>query len=284
MPSGRFLQSESSRNTVALSLAQCGRVFAEIVFAFCFLNAASARAQTFLVADSPSVSAGAVSHSYSGVLANEVIARMLASNRARNEHLQNYSALRHYEVVNPDGQVSAQALIRVEYRSPGKKTFQKISEDGPWVIRRMVFDRLLQSEEATSSGQEWRESAITEENYTFAIVGEANVGPNRCYVVTANPKRADKYLFQGQLWIDAQDFGIVRISGRPATRMSLWITRAEFVREYQRIDGFWLPYRDETTVDMKLHGTKLFRIEHQQYVINAKSGSSPATVGFARSN
>ena len=27
---------------------------------------------------------------------------------------------------------------------------------------------------------------------------------------------------------------------------SFWVLRAPFTREYQRIDGFWLPWRDET--------------------------------------
>jgi len=165
--------------------------------------------------------------------------------------------------------------VRVDYRAPGKKTFQKVSEEGSWVVRRLVFDRLLQSEEETSSGQERRNSAISDNNYQFAIIGEENLGTRRCFIVGAKPKRTDKYLFEGKLWIDAQDFGIAKISGHPAAKLSFWITRADFVREFQRVEGFWLPRLDETIVELKIHGTRVFRIEHQQYVLNGANDREP---------
>ena len=218
--------------------------------------------------------ASANSRTVDGLAGDEVVTRMIERNRLRNEHLQSYSAVRKYEIRNPDGRVSAEAIVRVNYRAPGKKTFQKVSEEGSWVVRRLVFDRLLQSEEETS-GQERHDSAISDRNYQFAIIGEENLGTRRCFIVEAKPKRTDKYLFEGRLWIDAQDFGIAKISGHPAAKLSFWITRADFVREFQRVQGFWLPRLDETIVEVKIHGTKLFRIEHQQYVLNGANDLEP---------
>ncbi len=210
-----------------------------------------------------------------GLTGDEVVARMIERNRLRNEHLQRYSAVRRYEIRNPDGRVSAETVVRVDYQAPGTKTFQKVSEEGSWVVRRLVFDRLLESEEETSSGPERRDSAISENNYAFTIIGEENLAGRRCFIVEAKPKRTDKYLFEGKLWIDAQDFGIAKISGHPAAKLSFWINRAEFVRQFQRIDGFWLPCLDETIVDIRVHGRREFRIEHEQYVINAPNDLGP---------
>jgi hypothetical protein len=219
--------------------------------------------------------ASANSRTVDGLTGDEIVARMIERNLLRSEHLQSYSAVRKYEIRSPDGRVSAEAVVRVDYRAPGKKTFEKVSEEGSWVVRRLVFDRLLQSEEETSSGQERRDSAISDKNYRFTIIGEENLGARQCFIVEAKPKRTDKYLFEGQLWIDAQDFGIVRISGHPAAKLSFWINRAEFVRQFQRIDDFWLPQLDETIVDIRIHGRREFRIEHQQYVINAAENLGP---------
>src|SRR5205814_9888455 len=74
----------------------------------------------------------------------------------------------------------------------------------PFPTRRSsdLFDRLIQSEGETSSGREHHNSAISEANYAFALVGEEDVGPYRCFVLTATPKRKDKYLFEGKIWID----------------------------------------------------------------------------------
>ena len=203
-----------------------------------------------------------------GLTADDIIARMLEHNRFRNEHLQRYSAVRTYEIRNPEGKLAAQAVVHVDYRAPDKKTFNKTSEEGSGIVRHLVFDRLIQSESETSSGREHRNSAITTANYTFTLAGEEDLGPNHCFVLEATPKRKEKYLFEGKIWIDAEDFAIAKIAGHPAKKPSFWINRADFVRQYQRIDGFWLPCRDETSVEVKMYGRRMFTVDHQQYVVN----------------
>jgi outer membrane lipoprotein-sorting protein len=203
-----------------------------------------------------------------GLTGDQVIEKMLERNRLRNEQLQRYSAVRTYEIRNLEGKLAAQAVVRVDYRAPDKKTFNKTSEKGSGIVRHLVFDRLIQSESETSSGREHRNSAITTANYTFTLAGEEEVGPYHCFVLEATPKSKEKYLFEGKIWVDAEDFAIVRIAGRPAKKPSFWINRADFVRQYQRIDGFWLPCRDETSVEVKMYGRSVFTIDHQQYVIN----------------
>jgi hypothetical protein len=68
--------------------------------------------------------------------------------------------------------------------------------------------------------------------------------------------------------IDSEDFAIVKIAGHPAKRPSFWINRADFVRQYQKVEGFWLPYRDETSVEAKMYGRRAFTVDHQRYVIS----------------
>jgi hypothetical protein len=61
---------------------------------------------------------------------------------------------------------------------------------------------------------------------------------------------SDKYLFEGRVWIDVDDYAVVRIEGHPAKKLSFWIQRADFVRQYIKIGSFWLPQRDETFVQV----------------------------------
>src|SRR6266446_3214949 len=72
-----------------------------------------------------------------------------------------------YEIRNLEGKVAAQAVVRVDYEAPSKKTFNKTSEKGSGIVRHLVFDRLMQSEGETSSGREHHDSAITTANYEF---------------------------------------------------------------------------------------------------------------------
>jgi outer membrane lipoprotein-sorting protein len=252
---------------------QVGRMKRLLVMAF-ILGAASAEsfAQSQTLASQPPAKVAPLGYTAPmGLTGDNIIAKMLERNRLRNEQLQRYSAVRTYEIRNQEGKLAAQAVVRVEYRAPDKKTFSKTSEKGSGIVRHLVFDRLIQSESETSSGREHRNSAITTANYTFTLSGEEDVGPYHCFVLEAAPKSKEKYLFEGKIWIDAVDFAIVKIAGHPAKKPSFWINRADFVRQYQRIDSFWLPYRDETSVEVKIYGRRVFTVDHQQYVIRAAS-------------
>ena len=203
-----------------------------------------------------------------GLTGDDIIAKMLERNRLRNEQLQRYSAVRTYEIRNLEGKLAAQAVVHVDYEAPDKKTFNKTYEKGSTIVRHLVFDRLIQSESETSSGRKHHDSAITTANYTFTLTGEEDIGPYRCFILDATPKRKDKYLFEGKVWIDVEDFAVVKIAGHPAKKPSFWINRADFVRQYQKIDGFWFPLRDETSVEVKIYGRRVFTVDHKEYVIN----------------
>jgi hypothetical protein len=196
---------------------------------------------------------------------NQVFVGLLTHNELRNAALLGYTAIRTYQVMDMNGKVHAQEIERMEYRAPDKKTFVTTSETGSGLVRRLAFNRLIASEIETASGKQHHDSGITPANYTFELLGEQQVGPYHCFVVQANPKRSDQYLFEGKVWIDTQDYAVVRIAGHPARRLSVWIERADFVREYQKIGDFWLPQKDETFVRVRMYGEKVLTVEHTHY-------------------
>jgi hypothetical protein len=203
-----------------------------------------------------------------GVAKVEVFAELVARNELRSAELLEYIALRTYQVTDLQGNVHAQEIGRMEYRAPDKKTFMVTSEQGSGLIRHMALNPLISSEIEAAAGKEHHDSSITPANYTFDLLGEQQVGPYRCFVAQAIPKRRDKYLFEGKVWIDVQDYAVVRIEGHPAKKLSFWIERADFVRQYQKIGRFWLPERDETFVQVRLYGKNVLTIDHQDYVVN----------------
>jgi hypothetical protein len=114
------------------------------------------------------------------------------------------------------------------------------------------------------------------ENYNLRLIGEQDVGPYRCLVAEAIPKRRDRYLFEGKIWISSDDFGIVRMAGHPAKPLSFWLTRAEFVRQYDKIGDFWLPAEDETLAQLRFYGKKTLVVNYADYEVNGKA-IPPAT-------
>jgi hypothetical protein len=200
--------------------------------------------------------------------ADQIFADLVKHNEVRNAGLREYSAIRTYAVTDLHGKVHAKETVRMDYVAPDKKTFVTIAEEGSVLVRHLVLKRLIESEASAAGGQEHRDSSITPANYTFHVVGQEDLGVHHCFVVDAVPKRNDKYLFEGKIWIDSSEFAVVKIAGHPAKSLSFWVTRADFVREYQKIGNFWLPTRDETFVDVKFYGKKILRIEHHIDSVN----------------
>ena len=221
------------------------------------------RAALVLLALIPALSAA-------GTDEQQIFAELLAHNRLRSDALVEYAANRTYAIADLKGKTHAQEKGRMEYRAPDQKTFTVTSEEGSGLIRRLALSPLIASEINAASGKDHHDSAITPANYTLELIGEEDVGAYHCYVLHAAPKRPDKYLFAGKVWIDAKDYAVVRIEGHPAANLSFWIKRADFVREYQKVDGFWLPQKDTTVVQVRLYGKKVLTIDHRDYTVKGK--------------
>jgi hypothetical protein len=208
-----------------------------------------------------------------GVTAVQIFNELLAHNALRTATLLSYTASRTYQVVDLEGKVHAEEIGQMEYRAPDQKKFVVTSEKGSALVRRLALSALIASEIETTAGKQHHDSTISPANYTLDLLGEQQVGPYNCFVARATPKRRDKYLFEGKIWIDVEDYAVVRIEGRPAKKLSFWIERADFVRQSQKIDGFWLPQRDVTFVQVRLYGKKVLTIDHQDYSVNRSVGN-----------
>ena len=159
----------------------------------------------------------------------------------RKSALVDYTVFRTYQVVDLKGKVHAEEVGRMEYHAPDQKRFVTTSERGSGLVRRMALNPLISSEIEAAAGKEHHDSAISPENYSLDLLGEQQVGPYHCFVAKAIPKRKDKYLFEGKLWIDANDYAVVRIEGHPARKLSFWIQQADFVRQYRKVDDSGSP-------------------------------------------
>jgi outer membrane lipoprotein-sorting protein len=207
---------------------------------------------------------------------DEIFARLVKQNERRAARLRQYSEQRIYTLASPNGKVHARITGRMEYAGPNRMTFVATSEEGSVLVRRMALNRLIQHEISAASGKQRRDASIIPDNYTFTLLGQEEVGGAPCYVVSAHPKREDGYLFEGTIWIDRREFAIVRIEGHPTQTFSFWITRSDFVRQYEELGGFWLPARDETIVKVRLYGKKILTIEHQIETVNGVKSTAGA--------
>ena len=98
------------------------------------------------------------------------------------------------------------------------------------------------------------------------------IGDSDCSVVHALPKRKESDLFEGEIWIDNQDFAIVKIIGHLAKSPSFWIKQVDFSRNYQKVDGFWLLASEEAVSEIRIFGKETLTVDYENYAVNGSGG------------
>jgi hypothetical protein len=125
------------------------------------------------------------------------------------------------------------------------------------------------SEEAMASRRESRDgSRITPANYTFKMVGQNALNAGPAYVLEITPKTENRYLIEGKIWVNAKDYSIVRVEGRPSRDPSFWVHNVHFVHTYQRVGHFWFASSTHSTSEVRIFGRSELTIEDSDYALN----------------
>jgi len=198
----------------------------------------------------------------------DLFSRLNARHRWQEARLIRLSGVRTYKLENDQDKIVAEEAVVVEYRAPATETFATTSEKGSGFVRHRIFQGLMKDEEKRVRTNRDPDSLITPDNYALDVVGTDRIGNSDCSVVHAVPKRKEIDLFEGKIWIDNQDFAIVKITGHLAKSPSFWIKQVDFVRDYQKIDGFWLLSREEAVSAIRIFGKETLTVDYENYTVN----------------
>ena len=197
--------------------------------------------------------------------ANDVVAQMLARDAQRQQFLEGYEGMRKYTLVNEHMGKRAEMLVRVRGDQDGTKHFEVESETGWKAAQKHVLRKMLESEAETSRPEERAKSRLSPDNYEFQIVKREGVGDRAAYAIDVTPKRQEKTLFRGRIWVDAEDYALVRADGNPSKNPSFWTKSVHFVHIYQKSGPFWFPVSTESVTEARLFGTTGLTIEYFDY-------------------
>jgi outer membrane lipoprotein-sorting protein len=204
--------------------------------------------------------------------ADQVINRLAEMNQMRAKALEGYSSLRTYHLeCHCLSHKTAEMVVRADYQAPNKKIFTIVSESGSGTVRDRAFKKLLEAEQESMREDNQQRSAITLENYTFQLSEYQKSDQDEFYVLEAQPRTKNKFLFRGRVWVDAKDFAITRVEGEPAANPSWWTVKTDFKRRYQKIGDFWLPESNESETKVRVFGTAFLTIEYREYQITPAS-------------
>ncbi len=161
----------------------------------------------------------------------------------------------------------AEMVVNMTYHAPSAKQFSVVSTKGSKFIIDHVFKKLLEGEQEASSDENRRRTALSSENYDFTLAGYEKSPEGERYVLNLLPKTKNKFLYRGKIWVDANDFAVVRIEGEPEKNPSFWIKKTEIAHQYIKVNDFWLPAENHTESTIRLGGKATLSIEYRDYKI-----------------
>ena len=191
----------------------------------------------------------------------------------RIDHIAGYTDLEHYKVyrgkdaIHPD----AEMVVKTTYRPESGKNYKVVSQSGSSLLFKLLLRPLLDSEEEISDPAKVKASLMTSSNYDMKLNpgGPVQQEGLPCWSLTIEPRRKAPNLFRGTLWVDANDFTIVRIEGVTSKSPSFWAAPARVMRRYAKIDGFAQAIQAHAETD-SFFGIVVVTIDYEGYQIQSR--------------
>jgi outer membrane lipoprotein-sorting protein len=212
----------------------------------------------------------------------EIVAKLAAMDRVRMDRLKDYSSTRYYSLNNERFHTKAEMTAKMRYFRPGRKEFDIDPESGAGVLQQKVFRRMVDAELEASDAKMRLATQLTPANYDFHLEETGSDRGRRAYVFDISPRALNKFSIRGRVWVDAEDFAITRVEGKPAKNPSFWVRSTNFVHIYQKFGDFWLPVSNISQTDVLIFGHTTVEIRYSDYAINqadAKAGELPFSSG-----
>jgi hypothetical protein len=198
----------------------------------------------------------------SNISLSQILDRMMARNDLQQRKLLEFRAQRKFYALNSRFKTDSTMHVQTTFRRPDEMQSTVTSQEGSKLIRSRVFDKILEAESETHTRKAKQLVDIIPANYTFQLEESEECNGRACFHLTISPRRRDKYSLDGEVWIDVEDYSIVRIHGSPAKRPSFWTLHTEIDRRYRKINDMWLPDRLDSSSNILIAGQSVLSIEY----------------------
>lgn len=204
-----------------------------------------------------------------------IVARMRQVSIQSQTRLRPYTVMREYELFERKRETAQSRVIAdINFLPPDSRNYRIQQTEGS-VIGEMIVRRVLGREAAIAKHRE--SSDISPDNYTFRFLRETIASGQPCYVLQLLPKRKDKNLLRGTIWVDANTSRIHRLEGEPEKNPSWWVRDVHIVLVFADVGGIWLPASSKYTATVRLLGpsTMIAHDLRDPYTQWVGSGNNP---------
>jgi hypothetical protein len=181
-----------------------------------------------------------------------IIARMAQARDENQSRLRPYIVTRDYTLFGQERQQSKSVVIAdVTFVPPDHKQYAIQESKGSGLGEKIVRRMLAGEADIT---KDYRSTDFSPANYDFRFIREEDVEGQRCYVLELLPKRKDRNLVRGSIWVDVNAYFLRRTEGEPAKRASWWLRNVHMVFLYGDVEGMWLQISSEATATVRILG------------------------------
>ena len=169
---------------------------------------------------------------------NLILDSMERTEEQNPAHSRPYEVTRQYKVFRGDDPMpSSEVTAQIKFTPPDIKTFTITHEQGNPRGKKFV-SALLEQEVASAKAS--HKGDISRSNYDFIFLREQNFGAVPEYVLHIIPKRKEKGLLLGDVWVDAKTYEIRQIVGVPLKSPSFWIKDINITVQFTAVSGMWI--------------------------------------------
>jgi hypothetical protein len=163
-----------------------------------------------------------------------------------------HEVTRHYKAFHGDDtQPSAEVTAQISFTPPDTRTFKIIQASGEPRGEKIVRGILEQETEPVT---ERDNRDISRKNYDFVFLRQENFGLFPEYVFRIIPKRKEKGLLLGHIWVDEKTFRIRRIEGVPVKSPSFWIKDIHLTLQFAEVNEMWISVSLDAIATVRLIG------------------------------
>lgn len=149
-----------------------------------------------------------------------------------------YEVTREYKVFQADDpKPISDVMTQIWFTPPDIKTFKITDAQGSPRGQKIVRAIL---EQEVISAKEGHQRDISRSNYDFVFLREQDYGVVPEYVLHIIPKRKEKGLLIGDIWVDAKTYRIRQIIGFPLKTPSFWIKNLHITVQFAAVNGMWI--------------------------------------------
>jgi len=186
---------------------------------------------------------------------------------------QPYEVTREYKVFREDDPMPVSDITaQINFTPPETKTFLITKAEGSPRGKKIVNTIL---KEEIDSAKDGHRGDITRSNYDFAFLREQNFGVVPEYVLHITPKRKEKGLLLGDIWVDAKTFRIRQIVGVPLKTASFFVENLQITVQFANVNAMWLPVSVEAIATIRFLGIYTLSGLDLAPRISASSGPTP---------